>query len=66
MIHTTRLNGVYAKIKELHIKYAEDVRVGRLMCNILSYAKTLGKDVYYLEEDQFIDLMNEYLTKCKN
>ena len=54
-----RLDGFYEKIKKLHKKYCPVWRFGQLMSN---FADCVG-DIFYWEEDAFLESFEEYLKK---
>ena len=53
-----RLDNFYAEIARIHKKYFPDWRFGQLICNI---QRTRGNDLFYFEEDDFLDLLKEYV-----
>ena len=59
MRNPERLDEFYEKIKELHKKYCPDWRFGQLMSN---FADNVG-DIFYWEEDAFLESFEEYLKK---
>ena len=59
MRNPDRLDGFYEKVKELHKKYCPDWRFGQLMSN---FADCVG-DIFYWEEDAFLESFEEYLKK---
>ena len=59
MRNPERLDEFYEKIKELHKKYCPDWRFGQLMSN---FADCVG-DIFYWEEDAFLESFEEYLKK---
>ena len=51
-----RIDGVLAALKENWEK-VPDWRLGQLFCNLQSVA---GNDLFYVEDDQFVELLNRY------
>lgn len=54
-----RINEVLAALKENWEK-VPDWRLGQLLCNLQSAA---GNDLFYVEDDKFIELLEEYFNK---
>ena len=55
---------VYSKIATNHVSHYPELRVGQLMNNFEKWLKAeKGIDIFYLADDRFIPLLEEYL-KC--
>jgi hypothetical protein len=53
---------VYSHIAINHVRYHPELRVGQLMSNFEQWLKTeKGIDIFYLADDRFIPLLEEYL-----
>lgn len=59
-----RLDLFYNELKEIHKKNVPDWRFGQLIINVLAdwQAKT-GRDIFFPEEDEMIQIFNEYFKK---
>ena len=53
-----RIDEVLAVLKENWEK-VPDWRLGQLICNLQSAA---GNDLFYVEDDQFVELINRYFN----
>ena len=42
-----------------------DWRFGQFMWNIISYCQSKGKDVFFLEEDEMIKMIKQYMKEIK-
>ena len=52
----------YAKIAGLHCANHPEFRIGQLMSNFEQWLKNkYGIDIFYLENDRFVQLLEEYL-----
>ena len=58
-----RLDDFYEKLKKIHKEKVPDWRFGQLISNFESW---YGKDIFYLEESQFISKLNEFFEGMKN
>ena len=54
-----RIDEVLAALKENWEK-VPDWRLGQLLCNLQSAA---GSDLFYVEDDKFVELLEEYFNK---
>ena len=54
-----RIDEVLAALKENWEK-VPDWRLGQLLCNLQSAA---GNDLFYVEDDEFVELLEEYFNK---
>ena len=52
-----RLDGFYERLKEIHKDCFPDWRFSQLISN---FADWYGGDIFYMEEDRFIELLNIY------
>lgn len=58
-----RLDKFYDQLKEIHKKYFWDWRFGQLCSNFFGWLYEIkGKDLFFPEEDQMIEYLNEYVT----
>lgn len=55
-----RLDNFYAYLDQIHKTYCPDWRFMQLICNLQSY---IGSDMFYFEEDRFINKLDEF---CKH
>lgn len=63
MRNSERLDEFYAKLCELHKKYVPDWRFGQFISN---YVNDTGRDIFFDEEDNTLELIEEWLIKiCK-
>lgn len=53
-----RLDKFYDTLKELHKKYAPDIRVGQLFCNLQRQEEN---DLFYYEEDKLLKVIRKRL-----
>ena len=52
----------YSKIAGLHCAHYHELRIGQLMSNFEHWLKDKYKiDIFYLENDRFVLLLEEYL-----
>lgn len=58
-----RLDDFYEKLKKIHKEKVPDWRFGQLISNFVSW---YGKDIFYLEENQFMSKLNEFFESIKN
>ena len=58
---------IYTKIMRLHNDTHPELRVGQLMSNFEQWLKdTKGVDMFYLDDDRFAELLEEYLKgRCR-
>ena len=59
MRNINRIDEVLAALKENWEK-VPDWRLGQLLCNLQSAA---GNDLFYVEDDKFVELLEEYFNK---
>lgn len=57
-----RLDEFYNKLKEIHKKYFPDWRFMQLVNNIQSF---YGSDLFYAEENRFLELLDKYIGGLK-
>ena len=58
-----RLDTFYAKLCELHKQYVPDWRFSQLISN---YANDTGRDIFFDEENNTLELIEKWLKKiCK-
>lgn len=57
-----RLDKFYDKIKNDHKQYFPDLRFGQLMINFFQW---YGTDPFYLEEDRFLRIWDEFVNQYK-
>ena len=57
-----RLDGFYNYLKTIHKKYFSDWRFGQLIVNI---ERWYGQDIFYLEEDNFIKVLDAFIKGIK-
>ena len=58
-----RLDAFYTKLCELHKKYVPDWRFGQFISN---YVNDTGRDIFFDEEDNTLELIENWLAKiCK-
>ena len=62
-----RLDSFYNELKDIHKKFP-DWRFGQLIINFQRWCNTVKKisDIFYLEEDECIFLLREYITDIQN
>lgn len=60
MRSSERLDSFYTYINQIHKAYFPDWRFMQLICNLQSY---VGSDMFYYEEDKFIEKLDEF---CKH
>lgn len=62
-----RLYSFYSKLTELHLLFP-DWRFGQLIVNFQRWCSTVKNisDIFFLEEDNLLSLLEEYLTSLKN
>ena len=53
-----RLDSIYAIIKRTHKDYLPDWRIGQLFSN---FVRAYG-DVFYLEDDKFLEELTKYIN----
>lgn len=58
-----RLDNFYENLKKMHKENVPDWRFGQLISNFVSW---YGKDIFYLEESQFMSKLNEFFESIKN
>ena len=55
-----RLDNFYNKFKQLHKVCFPDWRFGQLMMNFLGWVQTEVRDPFFPEEDEMMELFEEY------
>ena len=55
-----RLFNFYSQLSLIHRK-VPDMRFGQLMYSFLRWAEMQNKNVFYLEEDEFLELYKEFM-----
>lgn len=57
-----RIPRFLSHLQEFWMTYCPDWRFGQLMCNLDRYYRAMHKDCdfFYLEEDQFMEFIDEY------
>ena len=62
-----RLDNFYNELKNIHKKFP-DWRFGQLIINFQRWCNTVKKisDIFYLEEDECIFLLREYIADIQN
>lgn len=55
-----RLDKFYEKLKAIHKEHFPDLRFGQLISNIQSQE---GNDLFYYEEDKFLEALNRFVNK---
>ena len=58
-----RLDAFYNELAKIHKESFPDWRFGQFMMNFLSW---YGYDPFYIEENKFIEKLNEYVASLKN
>ena len=62
MRDVNRLYKLYAELTALHLQEALDVRFGQLFYNFMRWLDCEHrKDIFYIEDDELIKYMKEYL-----
>ena len=56
-----RLDSFYEKLKKIH-QELPDWRFAQLICN---FADWYGGDIFYMEEDRFLNLLEQYINSLK-
>jgi hypothetical protein len=57
-----RLDGFYDEMKEIHKRYAPDLRFGQLMSNFFGWLMAEnGVDLFFPEEDKMLLYFKEYM-----
>ena len=60
-----RLNNFYDELKRIH-KYVPDWRFGQFIMNFMSWYYTKYKrDCFYIEEDEMIKYIEEFIDKVR-
>ena len=58
----SKVFNIYSHIATNHVKYHPKLRVGQLMSNFEQWLKAeKGIDIFFLADDRFIPLLEEYL-----
>lgn len=58
-----RLDSFYNELKWLHKKYTPDLRFIQLLDELEVWSP---RDLYYIEEDEFLELLKDFLTWKRN
>ena len=61
MRDVNRLFNFYSQLSLLH-RDIPDMRFGQLMYSFIRWAEMENKDVFYLEEDEFLKLYTEFIN----
>ena len=60
-----RLNDFYNELCKIHKEKYTDWRFGQLMCNFIGwYYEKYLRDIFYLEEEDFIEKFKEFAHEC--
>ena len=61
-----RLDALYDKIKEVHKREFPDWRMGQFMLNFMAwYCAKTRTDMFYIEDDKFANILEDYVKKLK-
>jgi len=63
MRNPERLDTFYDELKEIHKKYFPDWRFGQFIENIRRM--TRANDLFYYEEDSFLELVKSFIMEVK-
>ena len=63
MRDVNRLDSFYDKLKQIHKENFPDWRFGQFIYNFLSW---YGRDPFYLEENRFLEEVNNFVNSLKN
>lgn len=59
-----RINNFCDELKSVWHR-VPDWRFGQLMSNVIgAYAETTGKDVFFVEDDEFMEFFERYISAC--
>lgn len=60
-------NRIYQFCNQLSTAWARvpDWRFGQFMWNIISYCQSKGKDAFFLEEDEMMEMIEKYMKEIK-
>lgn len=61
MRNAARLYGFYAELQKIHIENAPDLRFGQFISCIFSFITSKGVDPFYLEENEFMQYVHEFI-----
>jgi len=61
MRDVNRLSNFYSQLFLLH-RDIPDMRFGQLMYSFIRWAEMENKDVFYLEEDEFLKIYTEFIN----
>ena len=66
MRNINRLDNFYNELKDIH-KKIPDWRFGQLIINFQRWCNTVKKipDIFYLEENELVSLLKEYIIEIK-
>lgn len=58
---------IYSTVSEIATIWADlpDWRFGQLMYNFKTYMERDGRDIFFMEEDEFIQRLREYVAQFK-
>lgn len=63
MRNPDRLNKHYDKLKELHMKYCPDWRLGQLLYNLFTWHFEHYGDPFFPEDARFMERVKEYFEE---
>lgn len=64
MRDVNRLDKFYDELKEIHKKNFPDWRFGQMVVNVLSeWQSQEDRDIFYLEEDEMIQIFRDYVKE---
>ena len=62
MRDSNRLDNSYEEIKELHRMLSPDLRIGQFLLNCI---ESQSKDLYYMEDREFIQKLRDYVKEVR-
>ena len=65
MRNPDRLDEFYARLKTIHQTYFPDWRFGQLVSNLTRYCQSMGKDIFFIEEDRMMQIIENFLEDVK-
>lgn len=66
MHDTNRLYKFYDELRTIHMTYFSNLHFGQFICNFITYYNTTYyHDIFYLEEDKFIEEIQKYIMWTK-
>lgn len=64
MRDVNRLYKFYDELRDIHMTYFPDWRFGQMVVNVLSeWQSQEDRDVFYLEEDEIIQIFRDYVKE---